>query len=158
MAAPSRITGADEPMWPDVREPRRPRHRRRWPWVGLAVLLVAGGAWLVVAHQHHRVVLADGLSCNSNRSRRLIIDYTWTNGPDSPDAAVDQLLSSAHGRGLPRSGYFRPGPPDADEVGGVTPSVQGFDYVHATHGHVDVGLRLEKSGGIWEVSEVEACA
>jgi len=154
------MTGADVPTWPDVRTPRPAGRRQRWPWLLLAVTLVGGGLWFVLSHQHHRVELADGLSCNSNRIRSMAIDYTWTSGPDSPSAALDSFLRSVHAKGLPTSGYARPNAlPATPNMGDVAPSVKtaGFDYVHATRGHVDVGLHLEKSGGIWEVSEVEAC-
>jgi hypothetical protein len=121
------------------------------------VFLVAGGAWFVVARRHHRVEL-NGLSCSSNQLRSTVIDYTWTSGPSSPEDALGAFLHSAHAKDLPTSGYVRPSLPH-QRTGDVAPSVQQpFDYVHATHGHVDVGLRIEKSGGIWEVSEVRACA
>jgi hypothetical protein len=127
----------------------------------VALLLVAGGGWFVVAHRHHRVELADGLSCNSNRIRSTVIDYTWTRGPDSPEAALRSFLHSVQAKGLPTSGYARPNAlPSVPRTGDVTSSVgtAGFSYVHATHGHIDVGLKLDKLHGIWEVSEVEACA
>ena len=122
------------------------------------MLSVLGVAWFVASREHPRVDLSDGLSCRSRQSRSTVIDYSWTSGPSSPEAALDAFLHSVHVKGLPTSGYTRPGPPQAHPVGGVTPSVgPPFDYVHQTHGRVDVGLRLEKSGGIWEISEVETC-
>jgi hypothetical protein len=158
VAATQRITGGDEPTWPDMREPAPPRRRRRWTRVSLVAVLVAAGAAALLASRHHqpRVQLSNGLSCASDRIRATTIDYTWTSGPSSPEAAIDAFVHSVHGQGLPTSGYVRPTVPHL-HLGDVTASVGTFDYVHLTNGRVDVGLRLDEQGGVWEVSEVEAC-
>jgi hypothetical protein len=129
--------------------------------VSAAVLLVGVVCGLVVSRSHHQAKLVDGLTCSSDRTKQMVIDYSWTSGPSSPAAALDAFLHSVHAKGLPTSGYARPNAlPVVPRTGDVTPSVQtaGFAYVHATHGRVDVGLRIDKLNGIFEVGEVSACA
>ena len=124
----------------------------------LAVIAAGTIGGYLFEHRDHPAVVVDGLSCSSGRFGSTIIDYSWTSGPHSPEDALRAFLHSTQAKGLPRSGYVRPKLGHVPSSGDVAPSVlQPFDYVHLRSGKVDVGLRLEKSGGIWEVAEVRTC-
>ncbi len=146
MAVTQRITGGEDPAWPDPRE-SGPRHRRWWiSAVSLLAIIVVGvGAFVVSNRSDDQPTTIGLLQCSSSRFRGIAIDYTWTSGPTSQAAALEQFLSGPQAKGLPSSGYrliSRPEP----------------NYVHSADGRVDVALRLEHSGTVWEVGEVSACA
>jgi hypothetical protein len=147
VAVSQRITGGDDPAWPDRRDPSLRSRRRWWPWavIPLAIMAAGVGAFVVWDRSDDHPTTIGLLQCSSSRFRGIAIDYTWTGGPTSQAAALEAFLSGPQAKGLPSTGYRLISRPDPT-------------YVHSSHGRVDVALRLERSGTVWEIGQVTACA
>ncbi len=93
-----RVTGVDEPSWPDLREPAWPRKGGWWAW-GLAAAVVLAGC---LAFGVHSLVERSPTRCAGIEID--LADGAHDAAP-SPQAAVDQFARTLQGRELPRSGW-----------------------------------------------------
>jgi hypothetical protein len=92
-----RISGVDEPNWPDERPPDRPVRWKPWVAGALAVVLIAGLGFAIWAGQASR-----HKSCS-----HTVVDLVdgAHGGAASPAAAAAEFSRTMTARGMPRDGW-----------------------------------------------------
>jgi hypothetical protein len=156
VAVTQRITGGDDPAWPDEREPAA-RRQRWWPWAVLLALLVIGGGLGYLAGNRRHPLVVSGLECYSGAEDISSIDYSWSTGPDSASGALQSFLATSLAKSYPRSGYSTISSV-ALPSGIMLSTPKGTTYVHRAHGQVDAVVTVEHLGSVWQVTETRSCA